>query len=156
MTAYDLIEDVLDENKLVTRQLVAIALLEQAEGLAYEIPADWSSGEPKNVATDIADMLRQQADRIAELEKSAEPVAWIKKDTLIFLGNYEFGSITIQVQKQKDDEFDIPLYTKPQIKELSDEEIQSIWNEGIVGWYATQEESVLKFARAILKKASEK
>jgi len=44
----------------------------------------------------------------------------------------------------------------PQIKELSDEEIQSIWNEGIVGWYATQEESVLKFARAILKKASEK
>ena len=66
---------------------------------------------------DIADMLRQQADRIAELEKSAEPVAWIKKDTLIFLGNYEFGSITIQVQKQKDDEFDIPLYTTPQIKE---------------------------------------
>ena len=42
-----------------------------------------------------------------------EPVAWTKKDTLIFLGNYEFGSITIQVQKQKDDEFDIPLYTHP-------------------------------------------
>lgn len=41
-------------------------------------------------------------------------------------------------------------------KELSDEEIRSIWNEGIVGWYATQEESVLKFAREILKKASEK
>jgi len=47
----------------------AYELAEQAEGLAYEIPADWSSGEPKNVATDIADMLRQQADRIAELEK---------------------------------------------------------------------------------------
>ena len=46
----------------------AYELAEQAEGLAYEIPADWSSGEPKNVATDIADMLRQQADRIAELE----------------------------------------------------------------------------------------
>jgi hypothetical protein len=108
----------------------AYELAEQAEGLAYEIPADWSSGEPKNVATDIANMLRQQAqaiatlsDRIAELEKSAEPVAWIKKDTLIFLGNYEFGSITIQVQKQKDNEFDIPLYTTPQIKELSDREL---------------------------------
>jgi hypothetical protein len=36
MTAYDLIEDVLDENKLVTRQLVAIALLEQAEEI-YEL-----------------------------------------------------------------------------------------------------------------------
>jgi hypothetical protein len=42
----------------------AYELAEQAEGLAYEIPADWSSGEPKNVATDIANMLRQQADRI--------------------------------------------------------------------------------------------
>ena len=47
----------------------AYELAEQAEGLAYEIPADWSSGEPKNVATDIADMLRQQADRIAELQE---------------------------------------------------------------------------------------
>jgi hypothetical protein len=36
MNAYDLIEDVLDENKLVTRQLVAIALLEQAEEI-YEL-----------------------------------------------------------------------------------------------------------------------
>jgi hypothetical protein len=36
MTAYDLIEDVLDENKLVTRQLVAITLLEQAEEI-YEL-----------------------------------------------------------------------------------------------------------------------
>ena len=42
----------------------AYELAEHAEGLAYEIPADWSSGEPKNVATDIANMLRQQADRI--------------------------------------------------------------------------------------------
>ena len=50
----------------------AYELAEQAEGLAYEIPADWSSGEPKNVATDIAAMLRQQADRIAELEKENE------------------------------------------------------------------------------------
>ena len=50
----------------------AYELAEQAEGLAYEIPADWSSCEPKNVATDIADMLRQQADRIAEMEKQLQ------------------------------------------------------------------------------------
>ncbi len=106
-----------------------------------------------------ADMLRQQADRIAELEKkckwyddtcrlstdqqSAEPFIWLKQD---------FDGEWIEVHPNKG----IPLYTTPQIKELSDEEIQSIWNEGIVGWYATQEESVLKFARAILKKASSK
>ena len=46
----------------------AYELAERAEGLAYEIPADWSSGEPKNVATEIATMLRQQAKRIEELE----------------------------------------------------------------------------------------
>jgi hypothetical protein len=105
---------------------------------------------------DAANMLRQQADRIAELEKSAEPVAWIKKDTLIFLGNYEFGSITIQVQKQKDDEFDIPLYTTPQIKELSDEEIYQEMIKCIDSPDDGHEFRYKDFARAILKKASEK
>ena len=76
-----------------------------------------------------------------------QPAAWIKKDTLIFLGNYEFGSITIQVQKQKDDEFDIPLYTTPQIKELSDEEIER-------SYYKTLNR--FDFARAILRKAQNK
>ena len=55
--------------------MTAYELAEKAEGLAYEIPADWSSGEPKNLATDIADMLRQQADRIAELEYDLKSLA---------------------------------------------------------------------------------
>jgi hypothetical protein len=130
--------------------------------LADELDRIVKVSMPLHYITESSKMLRQQADRIAELEKtiqdgiqafgkvqdqmldnkfafprwskekemfdswvshekqSAEPVAWIKKDTLIFLGNYEFGSITIQVQKQKDNEFDIPLYTTLQIKELSD------------------------------------
>ena len=114
---------------------------------AYEL-ADRLDLEPYGIyGEQAANTLRQQADRIAELEKSAEPVAWIKKDTLIFLGNYEFGSITIQVQKQKDYEFAIPLYTTPKIKELSDEEIDEIMKQ-TSNWY--------DFARAILKKASEK
>ena len=100
-------------------------------------------------------------------EQSAEPVAWIKKDTLIFLGNYEFGSITIQVQKQKDNEFDIPLYTTP--RELSDEEIDSLIAEYKIGEFSgfyvdkamtesmqRRYKNVLDFARAILKKAIEK
>ena len=82
-----------------------------------------------------------------------QPAAWIKKDTLIFLSNYEFGSITIQVQKQKDDEFNIPLYTTPQIKELSDEEIEQEWVKSCPDKFYT---NLIGFARAILKKASEK
>jgi hypothetical protein len=134
----------------------AYELAEQAEGLAYEIPADWSSGEPKNVATDIADMLRQQADRIAELEKDFKPVAWTNQKWLDGIAKEPQLFQPLFVHGKQTEHNTIPLYTTPQIKELSDEEIQSIWNEGIVGWYATQEESVLKFARAILKKASEK
>ena len=75
-----------------------------------------------------------------------EPVAWM----IIDVDNGK----SLQFKENKFSEINIPLYTAP--RELSDEEIQSIWNEGIVGWYATQEESVLKFARAILKKAREK
>jgi len=70
---------------------------------AYELADELDKINDIPIET-IINMLRQQADRIAELEKQTKP--------------------------------------------LSDEEIQSIWNEGIVGWYATQEESVLKFARA--------
>jgi hypothetical protein len=123
---------------------------------AYELADELDKINDIPIET-IINMLRQQANLIAELEKSAEPVAWTKKDTLIFLGNYEFGSITIQVQKQKDDEFDIPLYTTPQIKELSDEEIDRVVDKtyGVPrnpGIYAAHR----RLARAILKKASEK
>ena len=89
--------------------MTAYELAEKAEGLAYEIPADWSSGEPKNLATDIADMLRQQADRIAELEKQTKP-----------LTNAEIKKLIN----------DFPIIFSPQ--------------------------DLLAFARAILRKASEK
>ena len=127
----------------------AYELADEIDSIAF----DWLG---KTTSGKLANMLRQQADRIAELEKSAEPVAWIKKDTLIFLGNYEFGSITIQVQKQKDNEFDIPLYTTPQIKELSDEEIEELQAEHTEKGHFADTLNVKEFARAILKKASEK
>jgi hypothetical protein len=72
-----------------------------------------------------------------------EPVAWMHKESgQVFAG---LGS------PMKPNDF-IPLYTTPQIKELSDEEIQNIWYEH-EKWLATVP---LSFARAILKKASEK
>jgi sugar phosphate isomerase/epimerase len=72
---------------------------------------------------DAANMLRQQADRIAELEDR--------------LSMYEIKDLD-----------------KPQIKELSDEEIQEISHDfGEIAWLG---ETTYNFARAILKKASEK
>ncbi len=112
---------------------------------------------------DAANMLRQQAERIAELEKlvhqrfddgkrlgvietedrlkqqSAEPFIWLKQD---------FDGEWIEVHPNKG----IPLYTTPQIKELSDEEIEQI----AVKWYVGTRILPIGFARAILKKASEK
>lgn len=69
-----------------------------------------------------------------------EPVAWTKKDTLVFLSNYEFGSITIQVQKQKDDEFNIPLYTHP-AKHLS---LQKVDGELVAVTYTDDEHRIIE------------
>ncbi len=114
----------------------AYELAEHAEGLAYEIPADWSSGEPKNIATDIADVLRQQADRIAGLEKETHSI------------NYICPNCETHVEL---------FYKTPQIKELSDEEIYKLAGEfWIDGSFDDGELDYVGFARAILKKASEK
>ncbi len=98
-------------------------------------------------------MLRQQADRIAELEKclfqmqnacvyltkpSAEPFIWLKQD---------FDGEWIEVHPNKG----IPLYTTPQIKQLSDEEILNLYKET-----EADNGGIREFARAILKKANEK
>jgi len=57
------------------------------------------------------------------------------------------------VLETKEDGWDTPLYTAP--KELSDEEIDSIWTE--MSEQCDEEFIDMKqFARAILKKASEK
>ena len=118
---------------------------------AYELAdeLDWMT-EEKIVkwCNDVANMLRQQADRIAELEKESanlehslknalifidnakqsEPVALIKQGKygypmLVFNGVFKYDSIVVK-------QLDIPLYTTPhhasdvkQTKPLSDEEI---------------------------------
>jgi len=94
---------------------------------AYEL-ADivdrWAYKESAEYLTDAAKMLRQQADRIAELSKNV-------------------------------DELEEELLKTPQIKELSDEEIYKLAEyHGLNDWL--YETSVPDFARAILKKASEK
>ena len=116
--------------------MTAYELAEKAQGLAYEIPADWSSGEPKNVATDIANMLRQQADRIAELDKGGEVAGRFYWESVVD-GHVMAVPSEGTPHYNKDD---FPLYTTPQIKELSDEELNKAFD-----YYCETDEGVLRF-----------
>ena len=70
---------------------------------------------------DAANMLRQQADRIAELEKRGKPVAWM------FQGAFDISTY-VSFEKPNPDIYPnpTPLYIASQTKPLSDEEIDSI------------------------------
>jgi hypothetical protein len=122
---------------------------------AYEL-ADFIETGGENIdRKELSMMLRQQADRIAELEKclfqmqnacvyltkpSAEPFIWLKQD---------FDGEWIEVHPNKG----IPLYTTPQIKELSDEEISLvIWES----YQSIGNATLTNLCKAILKKANEK
>ena len=70
-----------------------------------------------------------------------EPFIWLKQD---------FDGEWIEVHPNKG----IPLYTTPQIKELSDEEIIEVGN-AVVNLIDSNE-GWIEFAKAIIKKASEK
>jgi hypothetical protein len=70
-----------------------------------------------------------------------EPVAWIEPDVIPLT-----HIIKAVVRREQDEQYSIPLYTHP-VKELTDEEIEElIWNTT----------DMKDFARAILKKASER
>ena len=134
---------------------------------AYELADefDWMT-EEKIVqwCNDVVNMLRQQADRIAELEKclfqmqnacidltkqNSEPVAWIDPKEL---QDPELTSTAVSKNKMYPQ--DIPLYTTP--RELSDEEIEKLQAEHTEKGHFADTLNVKDFARAILKKASEK
>jgi hypothetical protein len=59
---------------------------------------------------------QEQIKRIAELEKQSEPVAWMDKRT---------NKCVVFINTPPSDDW-IPLYTTPQTKQLSDEEIEPI------------------------------
>ena len=71
-----------------------------------------------------------------------KPVAWIAYD--------EFGDFMLEPTPDGDYSWQ-PLYTAP--RELSDEEIMKEWHSI---YSDTSEDVLIDFARAILKKASEK
>lgn len=73
-----------------------------------------------------------------------EPVAWMSNDS------FEISSLNTG-------KFDIPLYTHP-AKTLTDGEIVKIFQTADFWYYSdlVHENDAIEFARAILKKASEK
>ncbi len=103
-------------------------------------------------------MLRQQADRIAELEKGVKPVAWTNQKWLNEIAKEPQLFQPLFVHGKQTEHNTIPLYTTPQIKELSNEEITEVLNDENIAEYHQGNWLVLPyaFARAILKKASEK
>jgi hypothetical protein len=108
---------------------------------AYEM-ADELLRDNTQLTVKAAYMLRQQANRIAELEKE-----------LYFKNYYEELPDT-----------PVGIYTTPQIKELSDEEIYELWcesdNTELLPEMRNKDGSInyiiLTFAELLLKKASEK
>jgi hypothetical protein len=73
-----------------------------------------------------------------------EPVAWID-----YLEHSDVYDLNVSGRG-------IPLYTTPQIKELSDEEITQVFDECYPNNGDGDVVTLIDFARAILKKASER
>jgi hypothetical protein len=115
---------------------------------AYEL-ADELLRDNTQLTVKAAYMLRQQADRIAELEKGGEVAGRFYWESVVD-GHVMAVPSEGTPHYNKDD---FPLYTTPQIKELSDEEIKAIANN--LTCTPDKNWNVL-FAKAILKKASEK
>ena len=95
----------------------------------------------------------QQADRIAELEKECH---WAKdqwdKDRICFKARIA------ELEKSTMAWYEAGKFVSPQLKELSDEEITEVLNDENIAEYHQGNWLVLPyaFARAILRKAQEK
>jgi hypothetical protein len=79
-----------------------------------------------------------------------EPIAWYKENSNVYLIE-NIGQPSFQVQEFIDAGY-IPVYTHP-VKDLEDIDINITWNETSMRDFGKDE---LAFARAILRKASEK
>jgi hypothetical protein len=118
---------------------------------AYEM-ADELLRDNTQLTVKAAYMLRQQADRIAELEKGEEVAGRFYWESVVD-GHVMAVPSEGTPHYNKDD---FPLYTTPQTKELSDDEIHQIFRDESGFEIETCPIAILDFARAILKKASEK
>ena len=121
---------------------------------AYEL-ADLNDWACCANSKEVSAMLRQQADRIAELEKGEEVAGRFYWESVVD-GHVMAVPSEGTPHYNKDD---FPLYTTPQIKKLSDEEIE----ECIVAWvkeiygneYVTPSDSHITQGTRLIKLAEE-
>ena len=109
----------------------------------YEHEVTGSDGYTQEIKTcnteyvwDAANMLRQQADRITELDKGGEVAGRFYWESVVD-GHVMAVPSEGTPHYNKDD---FPLYTTPQIKELSDEELNKAFD-----YYCETDEGVLRF-----------
>lgn len=88
-----------------------------------------------------ADMLRQQADRIEELENKSKPVAWME-----YIQDEEWEVWYTEPTDLPKGHSYKPLYLAPQTKPLSDEEIAKEWSKFYPDVFHTH---LIDFVRAI-------
>ena len=144
---------------------------------AYELADFIDKYCEDNTSKEAAVLLRQQADRIAELEKQTffiadsekqgEPVAWME----LYYGEPNNLAWTDAELRDSGEIYKtVPLYTSlvfckaPQTKPLSDEEIIKQANHLADGWFSDKfekgifitEEKLVALVKAILRKAQEK
>ena len=108
---------------------------------AYELANKLDTKGSSFQEVEAANMLRQQADRIKELEKqlktqadmefeadraywkykkldtSAEPVAWVDAEKLKKLQKFKYVADYWEAVTGVEEEYSIPLYTAPQTKD---------------------------------------
>ena len=118
-----------------------------------EIVDKWAYSESAEYLTDAANMLRQQADRIAELEKD---LALKTRDRDVFCDfTLAYEKRIEELEKLEQDFIRVIKQTnpnKPQTKPLSNDEIleMTIWNKNLYELYVEMDkEDMIAFARAI-------
>ena len=136
------IEKILDDCANTIRQQESALLAEQKhnEMLMAEIAMLKQIIDANNLQSDIGQFIKP----------IDEPVAWISVLAIDHIGQ-KFTDVRVSLTKT--DLADIPLYTHP-MRELTDEEIEEVAKPycDLQNWVVDKHE----FARAILKKASEK
>jgi len=122
---------------------------------AYELADELQELDSRLHLIDLfksANMLRQQADRIAELEKGGEVAGRFYWESVVD-GHVMAVPSEGTPHYNKDD---FPLYTTPQIKEFTQAELKEIVENNTKYDYVDYFNLALDMNKAILKKASEK
>lgn len=104
-----------------------------------------------------------QVDKNPTFKGGSEiPVAWTTSGQIDWLANKNNNTAVVWNNNNptkmgvKEDSKIIPLYTSPQYRELSDDEIIELTKDSTIFEYREFDDDIIRFAKAILLKASTK